>query len=246
MTVDTSVHLSALTADSEAFAQCAAGHLDQPVPSCPGWAVADLVGHLGGVYSWVKMVVDAAGARPGSDRDGPPPERDQLVEWFADRRDAMVEALTGREPSSSAWIFAAPHTGDIGWWRRRQALETAVHLYDVQSATSTPAAVAPELAADGVDEVLTVFLPRFLARRDVPGLEGSVHLHCTDTDGEWVVEFGGSEPEVRREHAKADTALRGPASDLFLLLWNRVTLDGAGLEVFGNRRVAEALSDVRL
>jgi hypothetical protein len=38
--------------------------------------------------------------------------------------------------------------------------------------------------------------------------------------------------ETRREHAKADCAVRATASDLFLLVWNRLTADG--LEAFGD------------
>ena len=54
---------------------------------------------------------------------------------------------------------------------------------------------------------------------------GSVHLHCTDVDGEWlVVGEPGRRPVVTREHAKGACALRGPAADLLLVLWRRVGL----------------------
>ncbi|MDA8045139.1 MAG: maleylpyruvate isomerase family mycothiol-dependent enzyme [Actinomycetota bacterium] len=246
MTLDTGSHLSALTADSEAFARLAEEHLDRPVESCPGWTVADLVGHLGGVYSWVELVVQAGGSRPEGHRDAPPEERADLMTWFQDWRDRAVDALTTRAPQDPAWMFVAPHSTNIGWWRRRQAMETAIHLHDVQTAAGQPTAVAPELAADGVDEALTVFLPGYLQRQPVAGLQGTLHLHCTDTDGEWVVDFTGPLPEVRREHAKSDTALRGPAADLFLWVWNRIPTDSPGLDVLGRREVAEAMAEVRL
>jgi uncharacterized protein (TIGR03083 family) len=246
VTLDTGTYLSALTADTEAFARLAEDHLDRAVPDCPGWQVIDLVGHLGGVYSWVWLVAEAGGAKPEARRETRPEDRTAVMGWFQDKRDAMVEAVSSREPDQPAWCFVPPHTADIGWWRRRQAMETAIHLHDLQSAAGRPTAIAPELAADGVDEVLTVFLPGYLRASPVSGLAGTLHLHCTDTEGEWVVDFTGAQTEVRREHAKSDTAVRGPASDLFLWVWNRVSLDGAALEVFGRHDVAAAMGDIRL
>lgn len=244
--LDTGVHLSALAADSQALADLAAGNLDRPVPACPGWTVADVVGHLGGVYSWAWLVVRAAGDKPDKDREAPPADRGALVDWFREQRTAVIDVLSSTEPDAPAWTFIRAAESTVGWWRRRQALETAIHLYDVEAAAGQPASVAPDLAADGVDELLTQFLPGYLRRNPVAGLEGTLHLHCTDADGEWVLDFTGLELEVRREHAKSDTAVRGPASELFVWLWNRAPLESPGLEVFGRREVAAALAEVRL
>lgn len=244
--LDPGALLSALAADSEALADLAEGHLDHPVPACPGWTVADVVGHLGGVYSWAWLVVRAAGEKPDKDREAPPEDRDALVPWFREQRTAVIDVLGSAEPDAPAWTFVRAGEPTVGWWRRRQALETAIHLHDVASAVGSPGTVAPDLAADGVDELLTQFLPGYLRRNRIPGLEGTLHLHCTDADGEWVLDFTGPDLQVRREHAKSDTAVRGPASDLFLLLWNRVGLDAPGIEVFGRQDVASALAEVRL
>jgi hypothetical protein len=46
---------------------------------------------------------------------------------------------------------------------------------------------------------------------------------------------------VRREHAKADVAVRGPASALELFLYNRRGPDG--LEVFGDEAKAAAWTE---
>jgi uncharacterized protein (TIGR03083 family) len=244
--LDTGAHLSALAADSEAVADLAEDHLDRPVRTCGNWTVADLLGHLGGVYSWAWLVVQAEGEKPDRDRDTPPAERAALVDWFRDERTAVIDALSSKEPEDPAWTFLRDATPNIGWWRRRQAMETAVHLYDVEEAAGRPGPVAPDLAADGVDEILTGFLPGYLRHVQVAGLEGTLHVHCTDADGEWVLDFSGPALEVRREHTKADTAVRGPASDLFLWLWNRLPLDSGGLEVFGRGDVAAALAEIRI
>ena len=56
---------------------------------------------------------------------------------------------------------------------------------------------------------------------------GSIHLHTTDTPGEWLVRLGPDGIHLTREHAKGDVAVRGPASDVLLVLMGRKTMDAA-------------------
>lgn len=67
--------------------------------------------------------------------------------------------------------------------------------------------------------------------------EGSLHLHRTDGDGEWLLTAVDDVLNVVHEHAKGDAAARGTASDLALLVWNRRQ---PTLEVFGNEAVLDA------
>ena len=89
--------------------------------------------------------------------------------------------------------------------------------------------------ADGIDEYVTVFVPRF--GRSLGELGGSIHLHCTDVDGEWLLVPDDDGVTVTREHAKGDVAARGAASDLLLHLWGRRPIDV--LEVFGDAALLE-------
>ncbi len=59
-------------------------------------------------------------------------------------------------------------------------------------------------------------------------LEGTVHFHANDTDGEWII----TEEEDRtlstlRGHGHADVALSAAASDLLLTLYRRITPEEA-------------------
>ena len=83
-----------------------------------------------------------------------------------------------------------------------------------------------------------MFLPRLAG--GVTALDGmSVHLHCTDTEGEWLIVRDGDDLVVTREHAKGDVAARGTASDVLRFLWGRGGADQ--LEVFGDARRVGAL-----
>ena len=62
----------------------------------------------------------------------------------------------------------------------------------------------------------------------------SLHLHCTDADGEWLLTSSGSDLVVTNEHAKADVAARGEAANLALWLWSR---GDAGVEFFGDEEL---------
>ena len=86
------------------------------------------------------------------------------------------------------------------------------------------------LTADGVERV---------ARESATLPAGSLHLHCTDTHGEWLVSTEGGYHLVRA-HEKGAAALRGPAEALLLRLWNRDTDRAGELSPVGDESVLES------
>jgi uncharacterized protein (TIGR03083 family) len=241
--MDRASYLASLAADSAAFyAAVDATALDAAVPCCPGWTVADLVYHLGEVHHFWGEVVARRLSAPDVDEPERPPD-DALVAWAKEQTDRLQEALAATDPATPVWTWSTQK--DVGFIQRRMAQETAVHRWDAQSASGTPTAVDQALSVDGIDEFLTYFLPGPGDER--PALDGSVHLHVTDGDGEWLVrESDDSGLVVTPEHAKGDAAVRGPASDVLLVLWRRRPL--AEVEVLGDAAVAErfvALAELR-
>ncbi len=245
--MDALPYATILAAEGAAFADSAEGHFDRPVPSCPEWNVADLVAHLGGVYAWARYAVAAGGERVNR-RDVPTPPAPEhaadLLPWFRTRLGELLEALSG-DADAPAWTFPPNAPNTAAWWQRRQALETVVHRWDVQTAAASGPVdpIAPDLAVEGVDEFLADFLPRVIAADASGALTGTLHLHATDTPGEWWLDFDAEGLATRREHAKADTAVRGPAAGLYLWLWNRQSPEAAGLEVFGRVETAVGWPD---
>lgn len=243
--MQTSELLEALASEGRLLAEVATGNLDRRVPSCPDWDVAELVAHQGRVYGWVTGIVKAGGERPDGRGPEAPEDRSERLDWFRSQHAGMLDELRSRDPSDPAWTFNPDGPHEVGWWVRRQALESAVHRFDAQLATGTTTPVDPQLALEGVEEYLTLFVPMVLSGRPVDGLGGTFHVHATDADGEWYLDLDSKEP-AKHEHAKADTAVRGPISGLYLWLWNRQTPEEAGLEIFGNRSVVEAWSNFKI
>jgi uncharacterized protein (TIGR03083 family) len=185
------------------------------------------------VHRWAAAAA-AAGGEPVDARGLPKPPTDEaeLLGWFDEGAHALVTTLAGIDPGAPAWNFAGA-TPTAAFWRRRQAVETAVHRWDAQHAIGTASPVDDQLAADGIDEFLTVLAPYRFGSHDGIDIGGSLHLHCTDVDGEWTIHTDDGLYRIDRGHAKGDVAVRGPASQLLLVVFQRLGPETDGVEVFG-------------
>jgi uncharacterized protein (TIGR03083 family) len=232
--------VAAIRSESDRFYAVADGaDPSSPVASCPGWSIADLVWHLGEVHWFWASIIETRATSPDA-VEASKPERptsyESLVAWGRGEVDHLLSALSSTADEETVWTWSPPHQ-TVGFIRRHQVQEAAVHRWDIEAAAgaAVPSAVEAVAAADAIDELLAVTLP-WGVRPDKP-LSGSVHLHCTDVAGEWLVAGDG---RVTAEHAKGDAALRGTASDLLLAIFKRVGLEGR-VEVLGDAAVAEEL-----
>jgi len=206
------------------------------VPTCPGWTVDDLLRHVGTTHRWAERIVRERMMERGELET--PPAHDSLS-WYEAGLAQLVVTLRDADPSASVWTFS-PNDRTVTFWIRRQLHETTIHRVDAELATGAVTPIDPAHAVDGVAEVLEVMAPRVARTGSAPG--GTVHLHATDIEGEWLIRFLDSAIEVETGHAKGDAAVRGTAAELYLWLWGRD--DGAGLERFGDESVAEKLRSV--
>ena len=231
-------YLEALRRDSAALREAAAAAgAAASIDACPGWTTVDLVWHIGEVHHFWATVVGDRLSSSKDYTDPPRPESDEGVFAFAaDAARILDDVLTTTDPATRVWTWSNQH--DVAFVVRRMAQETAVHRVDAERAAGRDHRIEPELASDGVDEFLVHFLPDTL--KDAPALDGTVHVHCTDVEGEWLVTTGGDGAyAVTREHAKGDAAVRGPAHDLLMVLWRRRPL--GTVEVLGDNAVAARL-----
>lgn len=232
MTLSHQRYLEAIEKESAALLEAARGNLDAHVPSCPEWSMSDLLGHLGEVHRFWNEMAGRALTDPLDRGDHDPPEGVDLIEWFGEGPTLLAGTLADADLEQPMWSWSPVKR--VGFVPRRMAQETAVHRWDAQNAVGDPSSIDVDLAADGIDELMYVWLPAMGPLKEPP--KTSVHIHTTDADGEWLAVLG-EEPAVTRDHAKGDAALRGPASDVLLYLWGRK--DASSVEIHGNPAVLE-------
>jgi uncharacterized protein (TIGR03083 family) len=233
MALELPTYIENVRAQGERLALLADRAMDRSIPGCPKWNGADLVFHMGRVHRMFddvlqRSVVDAADLIRAER-----PDDASLLSWYREGLSQLVTTMTRTPRSTPAWSFLGPVTAE--WVVRRLAHETAVHAADMAAAVGERPDIDLDLASDGIDEFLSSFFVR--PRDDAPALDGSVHLHCTDVDGEWMVQpRDDGSIDIAWGHGKGDCALRGSANDLLMVLWRRQPL--SSLEIFGDESLA--------
>ncbi len=230
----TTEYLAVLRREGDAFADSIARTMNSPVASCEPWIGADLLWHMIEVhYSW-KFIAHTHLMNPADYVPRLKPADDDLLSEYRTGLNDLIGVLSSLDPVRSCWTWAGVQ--DIAWVIRRMAHETAVHAWDAHCAAGNTTEIDAALASDGIDEFVHVMVKSNMREEEGP-LGGSVHIHCTDVDGEWlIVPTGTSDVVVTREHAKGDCAIRGSASQLLLALWRRIPM--SSLEVIGSAGVA--------
>jgi uncharacterized protein (TIGR03083 family) len=239
--------LECLSSDYGRILAIVPGHLDDRVPTCPEWTVADLVRHLSAVYLH-KAVTMREGTRPS---EWPPDGlNDEEPVALLERAYAEVAGeFSRRAPEEVSETFYEPDQS-VGFWVRRMAQETVIHRVDAELAVGVPVVPVPDdLAVDGVDELLKVFVAYDVEKwtedyADV--LDGSPEWSfAINTDGaSWRVTTSPGRFDVAGEPgaARSDVTIGGSPAALLLWAWNReapgdpsaVVIDGnpEALDVF--------------
>lgn len=235
-------YVDAIRTDGAALAVAAerAG-VGAPVPSCGDWTIGDLCAHVGRLHRWAARIVASRPADPTDHwKQIEYPSGSALVDFVAEGYGPLADVLERAGADEPCWSWTDRRT--VGFWARRQANELAVHRWDAERAAGEPEPIDRDLAVDGIQELFDI-LP-FRPGGPPTGNGETIHLHCTDGAGEWLIRLGSDGVTVVNEHAKGDVAARGGASDLLLMMWGRVPVDQ--VEVFGDASLLERWSDGKL
>jgi uncharacterized protein (TIGR03083 family) len=212
--------------DSAALADAAEADLTAPIPSCPDWAMGDLVRHVLQVHrSWGRIVGE--GLMEPKWSEAPMPPDDQLVAEFRANSIWFADVLGATDPDQPCWTWGPTH--DAAFVQRFQVQEVALHRYDAEAAVGTPGPIAADGAADAI-ELDSRLLPAAAA-----GATSAFTLIATDAPLEITMTAKPDLPVVG--------TLRGGAGDLLLVLWERLPLDA--VDVTGDRdAIADAIAAV--
>jgi uncharacterized protein (TIGR03083 family) len=227
-----------------------AADLSATVPTCPDWSLERLVRHTGGALRWTESMVRTRAREAVPEYRVPsgegPENVGELDAWLAETGDLLVATLREAGPDAEVWSWAGIPTS--GFWARRMAHELTIHRADAALAAGQPYEVAPDIAADAIDEWLQIveFVQRSMPHdgaRELRAPGRSIHLHATDgtpeLHAEWLVELTEDVIVWRRGHERATVALRGPLTAVLLAFYRRLPLDRPDLEVLGERELLE-------
>ncbi|WP_203974885.1 maleylpyruvate isomerase family mycothiol-dependent enzyme [Planotetraspora silvatica] len=231
------------------------------VPTCPGWTLTRLLKHVGIVHRWVRHLVAERVTEPLWSRDLPvtmPGDPGAYPDWLAEGGAELVTALRDADPGTAVWSWSA--RPDVGFWSRRMLHETTVHRADAELALGREPHIEARTAVDGVDEFLAnIKVAPWMTEslRELGGAGETLHIHATDTpgrdphatpgegvpaahphdrdSGEWTITLSPGTFTWTHGHGKGDVAVRGPMSDLLLLLYGRREPSDGRFEVFGDR-----------
>jgi uncharacterized protein (TIGR03083 family) len=214
-------------------ANAAAAGLDAAVPTCHGWTVRDLVAHQGMVHRWAASHLRGApDANPEALRSAGLAAPD-LLGWFDEGATALLQAVVDAPDDLEALVFLTDAPPPRAFWTRRQCHETTIHAVDAIAARLRRPPRADEtwirgsIALDGIDELLTGFVPRpkLGLRHDALRLL----VAPTSTTRAWLVDVAvDREPSVTRLSLEPgdpvpphDAVVTGEPVEVLLRLWSR-------------------------
>lgn len=231
-------YLEAIRSEGTAPAHAAGIAASCRVPTCPDWTIDDLVTHVGLVHRRAALMVreHRTSEVPFSALPSPPANRDARLAWLVDASSDLARALADAGPQAPVWNWTAGEQIAMFWFRR-MAHETAVHRWDAESVVGPARPVPAHLAADGVEEILDVFLPEAAAGLPPGGL-GVLRLRCDDLARDWLIAAGPGGVTVSRATGEEQATVSGTASELMMFAWNR--LAPSALVVHGDRRIPAA------
>jgi uncharacterized protein (TIGR03083 family) len=212
---------------------------ETPVPTCPGWALRQLLTHVGRGDRWAATIVRERADERVDIRtvpDGKPPA-DDPVGWLAASARLLVDTVAATGPDVPVWTFTGPKPA--AWWIRRRLHESTVHRADAAIALGVPFEIEAALAADGVSEWLDILTSRPVPEGGPALPDGAtLHLHATDeglgADGEWLVRSEDGRVAWEHGHGKGAVAVRGSAADLLRAVMRRIPADDPRLQVLGD------------
>ncbi len=210
--------------------EAASADLDLALPSCPGWAAGDLLTHLGAIH---RVVLDwlADGRRPRTLH--PVPATAERARWFAEGWRALHERL-GADPPQAPAATWCPWDASNLFWRRRMVHEHAIHALDLAIAADQPWSVPDDVALDGVDEAVRLWLGTRLGSA-VGGSGEAVRLVATGPGGSalrsWTVVLHQRFLEVHElKQDRYDAVVTAAPSDLYRWVWGRARLGSVLVE----------------
>ncbi|MEU3483196.1 maleylpyruvate isomerase family mycothiol-dependent enzyme [Streptomyces sp. NPDC033754] len=227
-----------------------------PVPTCPGWTLADLTRHLGTVHRWADHLVRTGATARVPARDVPldlPQDPAAYPGWLAAGAETLVATLRAADPATPLWSPGPEPRA--GYYPRHVLFEAVVHLADAEIALGgTAGPIDPGTAAEGIEHHLATlrYVPRTAERIAQLGRDGDLlRLTARDTGTVWTLTLGGggftwrsgstaSAARTAPAEPAPTASVTGDGAELLLLLHRRYAADDPRFTHSGDRGLLDA------
>ncbi len=239
-----------MIANSGLVSSAARQGLDEPVPACPGWQVRDVVGHLGRIFATKEPLIRTRSQEEAEESDSLKSPDSGLIDWFKTQSRALSDAFRVTPSNTKVWSWSDDHS--VGFWLRRMAHETLIHRVDVEQAHGENSPIVSELADDGIDEVLTIFMSGCPDWADFELTGNTTRIESSENtwDLEWISWAGISPRSGKRvgpmssiqlsdQIKNPDCVISGSSADLDLWIWGRGSM--SDLAIAGDIELAHSL-----
>jgi uncharacterized protein (TIGR03083 family) len=204
------------------------------------------------------------GMREGREPEQWPPDYDDdasALELIDDAYRQLIGEFASRDPGEATGTWYGPDQ-TVGFWIRRMAQETVIHRIDAELGAGVPVTAVPDdLAIDGIDELLKVFVAYSVREEpssftqvlvDSPGRTyeistdstadtASVSWRVRSAPGQFTVDGGPA--EVLSSTDTPNATISGTPAAILRWAWNRDTPgDPIEVRVTGD---LEALAEFR-
>ncbi|MEU5218554.1 maleylpyruvate isomerase N-terminal domain-containing protein [Streptomyces sp. NPDC020807] len=212
-----------------------------PVPTCPGWTLADLTRHLGTVHRWAGHLVRTGATARVRTHDVPldlPDDPAAHADWLADGAERFAATARAADPDAPVWVPGAD--AHVRYYPRHALVEAVVHLADAELAlTGTASPLDPATAADAVDHFLgdAPYIPWIAEPVAHLDRDGAVLRLVARDGGAWTLTLGGGGFTWSRGSGGAEPTaeVEADAGELLLLLHRRYASDDARFTHRGDR-----------
>jgi uncharacterized protein (TIGR03083 family) len=225
---------------SEQSRQIVSAYERDPTASVPWserWTVGTVARHVAGTHHVVSEIIRG---RPDADfglfghLETPAKDSPEFAGWFRSGTASLLQQLSSVSGEEKCWSWYPPGAR-VGWWARRMAFEAVVHRFDTDAAQQQSFSVESDVAADGVDEYLDVFVASSRATHNAPS-GPTVSFECSDRDDRWWLSLSEAGCRtVSRDPGTASVRVRASAQQLLLVLWGRAPMsNSAEVEISGD------------
>lgn len=188
-------HLAGIESEGRRLGLAARRDPERAVPQYPDWTLADLVSHTASIHGRTAMICREL---PIERISAPTlPEGKDVIDWYEETLDEMLDALRDTDPASQCWAFGPEP--NVGFWERRMVIETGIHRWDAYQAFGEEDRLTDLVARLGLEEFGDMWLPHL---GDVQTLQ----VTAPDLGATWV--YGDGAPTASIDGSGSDVYLR--------------------------------------